>query len=662
MTRRRVVLIGWDAADWKVINPLLDFGQMPGLQSIVESGVKGDVASLHPMISPLLWTSIATGHSAARHGIASFHEPDPVTGTVRLVSATSRKVKALWNILTHEGLNSLVVNWYASQPAEPIQGACVSNLFPNVRAPIGQPWPLAAGAVHPPHLRSTLAGLRIHPGELTGDDLLPFIPDLALVDQTRDHRPLQLAIELAGALSVHAAATWLMENEPWDFLAVYFPSLDHLSHYFMPYYPPRLASVSEKDFDTYRHVIPAAYRYHDLMLQRTIALAGPETTFIVLSDHGFHSDEFRPPIQPPGWLGWQEEWLTRWHRTHGILCASGPGLRRDEILFGAGLMDITPFILTLFGLPAGLDMPGRILPDAFETPPDDTRIPSWEEVSGECGMLPPQAEPEEWESAEALAQLADLGYIENTAEQGGVELEKMAAHRSYTLARVHVSEGNYAEAIPALEQSIAFRAAPECRLLLAHCYFREGRHAPARELTEAVLAENPNRPHALLIQANLELAEGRPGKALVLLSQAEGMPFPNGVLQYRIGCVYAAMQRWEDAEQAFARSIAADPEFPEARRNRAKALLALGRIEEAASTAVDAIALRYDDAGSHLLLGSALAQSGRIEQAVQAFEASLRLRPNADAHDWLAAIHERRGDEERAARHRGLSRALHVAA
>jgi len=33
----KVLLIGWDAADWKVINPLMEEGLMSSLQSFIES-------------------------------------------------------------------------------------------------------------------------------------------------------------------------------------------------------------------------------------------------------------------------------------------------------------------------------------------------------------------------------------------------------------------------------------------------------------------------------------------------------------------------------------------------------------------------------------------------------------------------------------------------
>src|SRR5215470_19233929 len=92
---KKVLLIGWDAADWKVINPLLDLGLMPALNDLVNNGVMGNLATLTPILSPLLWTSIATGKRADKHGILGFVEPDPVTGKLRPVSSTSRQGKAI---------------------------------------------------------------------------------------------------------------------------------------------------------------------------------------------------------------------------------------------------------------------------------------------------------------------------------------------------------------------------------------------------------------------------------------------------------------------------------------------------------------------------------------------------------------------------------------
>ena len=66
------MLVGWDAADWKVIQPLVDAGQMPNLARLLERGVMGNLASLQPMLSPMLWTSIASGKRPYKHGVHGF--------------------------------------------------------------------------------------------------------------------------------------------------------------------------------------------------------------------------------------------------------------------------------------------------------------------------------------------------------------------------------------------------------------------------------------------------------------------------------------------------------------------------------------------------------------------------------------------------------------
>ncbi|MEI2724209.1 MAG: alkaline phosphatase family protein [Verrucomicrobiota bacterium] len=136
MPKPRVLLIGWDAADWKVIQPLLDAGQMPNLSRLIADGLRGNLATLYPVLSPMLWTSIATGKRAYKHGIHGFTEPLPDGAGVRPISLLSRNTKAIWNILNQTGHRSIVVGWWPSHPAEPINGVMVSNHFSQ---PGGQP-------------------------------------------------------------------------------------------------------------------------------------------------------------------------------------------------------------------------------------------------------------------------------------------------------------------------------------------------------------------------------------------------------------------------------------------------------------------------------------------------------------------------------------------
>lgn len=136
---RRVLLVGWDAADWRVIDPLLDAGRMPALESVVDQGVIGNLATIRPVLSPMLWTSIATGMRAYKHGIHGFTEPRPDGKGVTPVTNLSRKVKAVWNILQQNGLRSNVVGWWPSHPVEPIDGVMVTNHFQQALGPLNEP-------------------------------------------------------------------------------------------------------------------------------------------------------------------------------------------------------------------------------------------------------------------------------------------------------------------------------------------------------------------------------------------------------------------------------------------------------------------------------------------------------------------------------------------
>jgi Type I phosphodiesterase / nucleotide pyrophosphatase len=72
---RKVLLIGWDAADWEHITPLLEEGLMPARDAFINRGVMGNLATLQPILSPILWNSVATGKLANKHGIHGFIEP-----------------------------------------------------------------------------------------------------------------------------------------------------------------------------------------------------------------------------------------------------------------------------------------------------------------------------------------------------------------------------------------------------------------------------------------------------------------------------------------------------------------------------------------------------------------------------------------------------------
>ena len=174
---RKLLLVGWDAADWQMMHPLIDAGRMPNLKRLVEAGVIGNLMTLQPMLSPILWTSITTGKRAYLHGVYGFVEPTPDGTALRPTASSTRRCKALWNILAHAGQRCHALGWYASHPAENINGVCVSQLFTVApAAATAEDWPPPPNSVFPAELAHALAELRFHPSEVTGAMLTQFIP------------------------------------------------------------------------------------------------------------------------------------------------------------------------------------------------------------------------------------------------------------------------------------------------------------------------------------------------------------------------------------------------------------------------------------------------------------------------------------------------------
>jgi predicted AlkP superfamily phosphohydrolase/phosphomutase/tetratricopeptide (TPR) repeat protein len=686
---KKVLLIGWDAADWKIINPLLDQGLMPTLEDLVDHGVIGNIATLHPVLSPMLWNSIATGMRPDKHGILGFIEPDPKTAAVRPVSSTSRKVKAVWNILTQRGYKTHVLGWFAGHPAEPINGISVSDLYPYAVAPLDKEWPLPPGAVHPEALRETFARLRMHPGEVTEAAILPMIPRASEIDQGKDKRLESFAKVLSENCSIHNAATWILQNQPWDFMAVYYNGIDHFCHGFMHFHPPRMEGIPEDQFEIYKDVVNGAYRFHDMMLQTLVELAGPETTVILVSDHGFHSDHVRPrgiPKEPAG--------PAVQHRNFGIVVMKGAHIKQDERIYGATLLDVTPTILTLFGLPVGADMDGRVLVQAFEQPPEIERIPSWEQEAGECGMHPADLRVDPVAAQAVLQRFVALGYVEAPGEDQAKAVEMAVREQHYNLARAYLDARRYRDALPLLKDLIK-KWPDEVRFsqYLAQCHLAMRNRAEAKAIIDQLIS-NPSKPASEdeVAPTNRELTASEPSKseaempaetspeppkerpwadllmgiihfeeenmdeALTSLLRAERSNPRLPDLHLRIGNVYLRQRRTDDAERAFWRALEIDGDSAEAHLGLATVHLGKRRNEQAVEQALHAVGLQHFLPLGHFYLGVGLARISHRERAVLAFETSLTMLPGLmAAHRWLAALYRQPGgDPEKAARHNSI--------
>ena len=259
-------------------------------------------------------------------------------------------------------------------------------------------------SVWPAERLSDLTPLRVAVGEIGAADVAAFVPRLN--ELTPDDRKPVGALRhiLAKTAAVQAVATHLMVGEPWDLATIFFDGLDHLGHYFMPYHPPRREGIDERCYDLFSGVVTGGYRFFDMMLDALLAHAGPDTTVLLVSDHGFKSDDLRPA--GTGWDG-----PVDWHRPFGIAVASGPGVRSGERLYAASVLDVAPTALHLLGLPAGRDMDGRAWASAMAHDDRPEVGPSWDDVPGDAGLHPDDLRQDPADAVAAMRQLVELGYV-----------------------------------------------------------------------------------------------------------------------------------------------------------------------------------------------------------------------------------------------------------
>ena len=453
---------------------------------------------------------------------------------------------------------------------------------------------------------------------------------------------------LAECFSVHAAATYLLEHEPWDFAAVYYRAIDWLCHHFIDFHPPRRAGIYEPEFEHYRDVVNSAYRLHDLMLGRLLQLAGENATVILVSDHGFKSDHQRPVITPNVPAG-----IAAWHRLTGILAMRGAGLRADELIHGANLLDITPTILALFGLPVGADMDGRVLVEAFSEAPQIERIESWDKIGDDVPENKRTSARSPNEEKELIRQFVEIGYIEDPDDDPQEAIKSTERENRWALAQSYLGAARYVDALPLLES--VYEEWPErwdyCREL-AICQLNLGLIDEAHETVSGVI-ENKKDAGALLLRATIECRRKNFSEGLEYLTQAEALDAASAGLQNQIGLTRLRLHQPELAEVAFRKGIESDADNAYAYLGVAFCRLRARQYEEAADYALQALALRFDLSLAHHNLGIALARLGDNARAIEAFEACLRYQPGwTAAHRYLVVMYSRQGDAGNARRHR----------
>ena len=529
----RVLVLGFDGLDPEAVDRLISEGRLPHFARLRQEGAYGRLRSFEPMLSPILWTTIATGRTPDAHGIGHFVALDPATGEPLPVTSDLRRVRALWDLLSERERTTALVGWWATWPPEPIQGWVVSDHL-AYHFLFGDGLTAADPTVKtsPPGLEAELAPLVVRPAAIGRAELAPF----ADVTEADLARPLDVQDDLAHLRWVIASAETyrrigleLWRSRRPDVELVYFEGTDSVAHLFGHLVRREgLASELAAQQARYGRAVEAMYERADAILGDFLAAADRATTVLVLSDHGF---ELGVLPDDPSRLRDMRRVSERFHRPEGVLYAWGRGVEAGARFDGATLLDVAPTVLALQGLPASREMPGRVLDEGFVRLAVPERVATFEAT--------PRAKTAVARDAAAdqamLEHLKSLGYLAG-------------------------SRRDEATGAPSPGPAPAGLSSPQADRNLAAIAFQEKRYEESERLYRA-------------------LAQADPGDAGLRSSLA-------GVL--------GALGRYEEAMHELDAALARDPINPEGYHNKGALLERLGRRDQAIEQYRTAVRYRPD--------------------------------------------------------------------
>ncbi len=258
----RVLIIGLDCAA-----PRFAFDReslpLPNLHRLMQEGVWGDLHSCDPPITVPAWSCMTCGLDAGTLGVYGFrNRRDHSYSPLALASSLDIRAKRLWDYTGDAGLDAVVLGVPQTYPPRPLRGCLVTDLLtPSTSVAYTYPESLAAE-------------LRTAAGEYIID-----VPDFRA-----DAREGLVARIHALMHNRFDYAEHLLRAKPWDLFMMVEIGLDRIHHAFWQDADP--AHPDYRAGNPYESVVPDYYRALDTRIGRLLDLAGPDTTVLIVSDHG----------------------------------------------------------------------------------------------------------------------------------------------------------------------------------------------------------------------------------------------------------------------------------------------------------------------------------------------------------------------------------------
>ncbi len=294
-----VLVVGIDGLDPGLLGPLIEAGRVPHFARLAEEGTLGRLATMVPTWSPVIWTTIATGQPLAVHGVDNFLDSSTATADSAGLPFTSnaRRVPAVWDLASNAGRTVDCTGWWVTWPAERVNGRLVASYAAQAQAQvIWKPtlWDDLEEQTWPPELAKEIKPFLVL-AEGIEQALEPMRAAFPIPAELDDHVKrliTDLVWVYVADLSVTQVAGHLLESGQADLSLAYLAMPDVAGHRFWKYMRPSDVrfEIAPLDIEHFENYIELSYIAADRMLGELMERMAPDTTLIVLSDHGMHVD------------------------------------------------------------------------------------------------------------------------------------------------------------------------------------------------------------------------------------------------------------------------------------------------------------------------------------------------------------------------------------
>lgn len=149
---KKVIVIGLDGFEPKVVEPLLNSGALPNLAKLRETGGFSRIKTTYPAQTPVAWSTFATSTNPGGHGIFDFIRRNPKTYLPDLSmnryeqtnaylppkAVNLRRGTPFWDLLSAAGISSNIVRFPCSYPPDNVRGRMLAGMgVPDLRGGLG---------------------------------------------------------------------------------------------------------------------------------------------------------------------------------------------------------------------------------------------------------------------------------------------------------------------------------------------------------------------------------------------------------------------------------------------------------------------------------------------------------------------------------------------